>query len=119
MKIEAGKYYLNGNSLKIKIRGPIKYDNGLPTETFLGFDPFDTPVLYDKDGRYAADPCHQGLGLVSEYREPEKVVRYAHLWRSPCGALNTYTVPEDQQVPYRGELLARKRIEITEGEFDE
>jgi len=92
----------------------------------IGFiDGFGT-ARWDVEGAFSHQPWRDDhRDIVSEWREPEKVVRWVNLYRDdgmlwtghPCGSLEG--AKSEGQVRRNSKLIARKRVEITENEFDE
>lgn len=126
MKIEAGKYYTTRDGRKAFV------------DTIVGGSPFMAgcqpiyPVIgYIEDEDSSSSWMIDGVAsfevggerdLIREYREPEKVVRWVHMWRDKDGVFVGNIHPrkmDHAEGDSPSELIARKRIEITEGTFDE
>lgn len=132
MKIEAGKYYRTRDGRRAYVDS-VRLPNPLapkarykPVSGFLeGNDGSST--RWWSDGRWGpADSSPKGIDLISEWDAPDKTSAWVVVfWNEKHGydgdvAFTASDAGEMMADPAEGwECIARKRIEITEGEFDE
>jgi hypothetical protein len=118
MKIEVGKTYLTRDGQKARVICTDKKGKSGRSVVVLVLESKDTEhsiTLYSNGAVYTGETSD--LDLVSEYKEPVKIVRYFNVYAD--GLFFDYPTREHADGRANDERIACKRVEFTEGEFDE
>lgn len=127
MKLEPGRYYRTRDGRKAfvcaEMNNPFVMGSMKSSRPYRGYiDGRHNVHCWYANGRLDLGNESDG-DLISEWKEPETVVRWVNLYRDRDGSLQfgdvSFLSREQANMAGTSRRVACKRIEITEGEFDD
>lgn len=120
MELKPNTYYRTREGRKAYVVGksPFKEDED---RGFIGFiqlqDDYSDYVIWNGKGETGNSPKDES-DLIAEWKEPQRKTVWVGMRDDGFATLN-YDTPHDLKTHYGSKVLAMRRVELVEGEFDE